>query len=353
MFASARANGRPGLGSSATISACASRSSVLVGAGHGHQLLQVAPREQRQVALADDDRDRLRLAARLGAQLQRQALGQVARADAGRLHALQPAQRAAQAGEQLVASARRRVLVDARRGRLRQPRGDLLQRVGQVAVVVERLDQHHAPRRASAARRRMPESWPRRWSCRLCVARVAVAVVESSPSLLRARLARRLADAVEVLALGAVLPVLALGGAELGRAVDRRHARRRRRRRRSSAARSASRSPARSALVSRSASGSNAGAASSSASRNGFCSSICSTSWCSSSVDSCSSRIDCCSCGVSARCCDRRTCRDGFMRSGERLARLTSGSARRGRPCGRRRCRRSRPACLRPAPGPR
>ena len=74
---------------------------------------------------------------------------------------------------------------------------------------------------------------------------------------------------------------------------------------------------------------------SSSASRNGFCSSICSTSWCSSSVDSCSSRIDCCSCGVSARCCDRRTCSEGFMRHGGRetdsLLHVTSGSVRRGR----------------------
>ena len=43
----------------------------------------------------------------------------------------------------------------------------------------------------------------------------------SSQSLLRARLAGRLADAVEVLALGAVLPVLAVGAAELGGAVDR------------------------------------------------------------------------------------------------------------------------------------
>ena len=33
MFASARANGRPGLGSSATISACASLQQLLVGAG--------------------------------------------------------------------------------------------------------------------------------------------------------------------------------------------------------------------------------------------------------------------------------------------------------------------------------
>ena len=41
---------------------------------------------------------------------------------------------------------------------------------------------------------------------------------------------------------------------------------------------------------------------SSSVSSSGFVASICSTSWCSSSVDSCSRRMDCCSCGVSARC---------------------------------------------------
>src|SRR6185436_12271490 len=52
---------------------------------------------------------------------------------------------------------------------------------------------------------------------------------------------------------------------------------------------------------------------SSSVSSSGLLASICSTSWCSSSVDSCSRRMDCCSWGVSARCCDRRTCREGFI----------------------------------------
>src|SRR5471032_1601178 len=52
---------------------------------------------------------------------------------------------------------------------------------------------------------------------------------------------------------------------------------------------------------------------SSSGSRNGFCSIICSISWCNSRVESCSSRMDCCNCGVSARCCDRRTCSEAFM----------------------------------------
>ena len=84
-------------------------------------------------------------------------------------------------------------------------------------------------------------------------------------------------------------------------------------------ARSVSRSPARS--VGRQALGERLerGAASSSASRKGFCSSICSTSWCSSSVDSCSRRIDCCNCGVSARCCESRTCSDGLQLVGHEL----------------------------------
>src|SRR6266702_7224490 len=52
---------------------------------------------------------------------------------------------------------------------------------------------------------------------------------------------------------------------------------------------------------------------SSSVSSNGFWEIAIDTSCCSSSVDSCSSRMDCCSCGVSARCCDRRSWRLAFM----------------------------------------
>ena len=66
----------------------------------------------------------------------------------------------------------------------------------------------------------MLESWLRRWSCRLVTGRVAIVLAEVVAVVLRPRRARRLADAVEVLALGAVLPVLTLGAAEL-RAVDR------------------------------------------------------------------------------------------------------------------------------------
>ena len=52
---------------------------------------------------------------------------------------------------------------------------------------------------------------------------------------------------------------------------------------------------------------------SSNRSSNGLSVRICSSSWCNSSVDNCSSRIDCCSCGVSARCCDTRSCSVCFM----------------------------------------
>ena len=46
---------------------------------------------------------------------------------------------------------------------------------------------------------------------------------------------------------------------------------------------------------------------SSSRSSKGLSDRICSSSWCNSRVDNCSSLIDCCSCGVNARCCDTRS----------------------------------------------
>jgi hypothetical protein len=140
--------------------------------------------------------------------------------------------------------------------------------------------------------------------------RVAIGVVDVAV-VLGAGLAGRLADAVEVLALGAVLPVLALGAAEFGRTVDRRHV--------VAAVAAAFGRPLGLALAG------TLGARQSLRQRlerrrglflsleEGFCSSICSTSWWSSSVESCSSRIDCCSWGVRARCCESRTCRDGFI----------------------------------------
>eukprot|EP01136_Pigoraptor_vietnamica_P012868 Opistho-1_new@53237 len=180
---------------------------LLVGAGGGHQLLAVAPGQQLEVVLADQDRDHLRLAARPGPQLQRQALRQVARTDAQRLQVVQPLQRAAQAVEQFLD--RDVVLVAG------QALGDLFQRVGQVAVLVERLDQHHHRAAVLVAQSHAAQL-------------VAQMVLQADPgaaalhgvelvAVVVAGLAGRLTDAVEVLALGAVLPVLALGGAEIGR----------------------------------------------------------------------------------------------------------------------------------------
>ena len=256
MLASARLNGRPGFGSSATISACASRSSSSSAPVTAHQPLQVAPGQQRQVVLADDDRDHLRLAARLGAQLQRQAFGQVACADAGRLHALQEAQRAAQTRQQLVVRLVGLVVDTLRAGLPAQLRGDLLERIGQIAVLVQRLDQHH-----HGGRVELVEAQVRQLRAQVVLERdrrrVAVALVELVAVVDGARLARRLADAVEVLALGAVFPVVAVGRAEFGavdrlRLVARRRSRTRRRARsrarlrarRSSCARPSARSPA-------------------------------------------------------------------------------------------------------------
>ncbi len=80
---------------------------------------------------------------------------------------------------------------------------------------------------------------------------------------------------------------------------------------------------------------------------------------------SCSSRIDCCNCGVSVRCCESLSCRECFIEvpdMGELVFKrqpvrqaatadcLKAGNARRGRPCGRFHYRQFRPACRRPAP---
>jgi len=109
---------------------------------------------------------------------------------------------------------------------------------------------------------------------------------------------RQLADAVEVVALGAVLPVVALGGAEVG-GVDARGFVA------AVVAGAAVGLGVRGGLDTVAAAGRCAGVgrverqvgagASSSGSRNGFCSIICSISWCSSRVESCSRRMDCCS----------------------------------------------------------
>jgi hypothetical protein len=338
MFASARANGRAGFGSSATIIACASRSSVSSAPVTAISFFRSRLASSGRWLLADDDRDRLRLRALARAQLQRQALGEVVRADPSRLHALQVAQRAAQLRDERLDRVAVAVVVEAEVGdeaAFDEARGDVLDRVGEVAVVVERIDEDED---GGGIRRREPH--PGELAAQVVLEslrdRVAVAVVGVVEVVVGPRRPGSLADAVEVLVLGAVSPSrrrypnsaaasIAVGSAASTPSPP------------GSAARSDSRSPARSATESGSASGSNAGAASSSTSRNGFCSSICSTSWCSSSVDSWSSRIDCCSCGVSARCCESRTWSVCFHGA----ATLPSGRCPQG----------ARPGCGGPAPG--
>ncbi len=183
----------------------------LAGTGECAQALEVALGQQLQMLLADQQRQRLRRAARTGAQLQAQAFGQVARAHARRLHAVQPVQRALQARAQILV---RLGVVDRHAQHLGQPRGDVVQRVGQVAVAVQRLDQDlqrsavlaaqahagHLPAQVLLQRDRAAAA------LELAVVRVGRgAAVEAGG----------LADAVEVVALGTVLPVLALGGAEV------------------------------------------------------------------------------------------------------------------------------------------
>ena len=101
----------------------------VVGVQDALQLGEVARREERQVL--GDDRERLgaerrRLRQRL--QLQREAFGGVARADAGRLEALQVAKRD-------------RELVRIDLELLREHLGHFLERDVQIAVLVERVDQ--------------------------------------------------------------------------------------------------------------------------------------------------------------------------------------------------------------------
>ena len=81
--------------------------------------------------VADNDRQLLRLAGRLCAQLQHQAFSQVPGADTGRIHALQPVPCDAQVVEQFFLA----VFIVGQRG------GDFFQAVLEIAVVIDRLDQ--------------------------------------------------------------------------------------------------------------------------------------------------------------------------------------------------------------------
>ena len=97
-----------------------------------------------------------------------------------------------------------------------QPLGNLFQRVGQVAVAVQRLEQH-------LERRAVVVAQPHAHDLR---AQVVLQRAGGSAAVLRLHViavalatagrcgGRHFADAVEVVAFGAVLPVLALGGAE-------------------------------------------------------------------------------------------------------------------------------------------
>ena len=264
-------------------------------------------------------------AGRLRPQLQRQAFAQRARAHAGGLQALQPLQRAAQPVVEFVARFR---AVQAQH--VGQPLGDLFQRVGQVAVAVQRFDQHLAARRG----RRRPAACPRSARAGGLAASRRRRGGPAAPC--RRRRPRRCRPLRWTAFRGCRRsrrarcrsPSRRARWCRTPRRGSRARPRRRRARRRGSRrrCRRRGRPPGARAAFRR-----GCGGESSSASRKGFWSSICPTSWCSSSVDSCSRRIDCCSCGVSARCCDRRTCSDGFMarRSGwpSRHARSTCALA--------------------------
>ncbi len=349
MFASARANGRPGLGSSETISACASRSRFSSApvtamsffrsrrASSGRWLLQTmiaiacaSPRGRvRSCSVRHSARSRAPTP--VGSMLCRKRRPQRSWVRIG------------SAGSS--SSSSLGVVGLERQAAFAQPGGDVLQRIGEIALVVERIDQHQHRRRIGIA-----EAHARQLAAQVVLQagdrRVAIGVVDVAV-VLGAGLAGRLADAVEVLALGAVLPVVALGAAEIGRAVDRRHVvaaavaaalrrplglalagvlgarqplRERLERRRAPLPRPRGRGSARaSARLPGAARASRAAAAGSTAAA-----------------------------AASARGAAR-----GEPAGTVSSPALTSGSSRRDRPCGRRRWRRSRPACLRRAPGPR
>jgi hypothetical protein len=101
-----------------------------------------------------------------------------------------------------------------------QPLGDVLERVGEVAVVVERVDEDE---HGGGVGRRQAHAAKLASQVILQALRggVAVAAIELVTVVVGTRLARRFADAVEVFAFGAVLPVFAFGAAEVGSAVDR------------------------------------------------------------------------------------------------------------------------------------
>ncbi len=162
--------------------------------------------------LTDLQGDDLRIAARPGTQLQAKTFAQVARTDARRVHAVQPLQRNLQLFEQLFARVR---ILGIQSQHVGQAQRDRVQAVVQVAVGVERLDQHlqRGPvgvRHAHAGHLRAQVLLQRD----LAFAAFEVATVVIARCGAGGR-TRQLADAVEVVGFGAVLPVFALGGAEV------------------------------------------------------------------------------------------------------------------------------------------
>ena len=166
------------------------------------------------MALADADRHRAGLAVGSLSQLQHQAVTQPGGAHTGGLQALQPLQRAVQSVGQFLAFLGGVLAVDAQG--LAQPLGDVFERVGQVAIFVERVDQHHhrggiLGRQAHAQQLAAQVVLQRRAGFgRLDRLVVVVAAARAAAGRWQ------FADAVEIVAFGAVFPVVALGAAELG-----------------------------------------------------------------------------------------------------------------------------------------
>ena len=119
---------------------------------------------------------------------------------------MQPAQCAAQARHQFVEGVFVRLV-------RQQAGGDLFERVGEVTVLVEGLDEHvdggHVLVAQAGAQQLLTQVLLQGDGQAVALERVGVVVA-------LALAGRAFADAVEVVALGAVFPVLALGGAQLG-----------------------------------------------------------------------------------------------------------------------------------------
>ncbi len=211
MLLSACVKGRPGLGSRPTISACASRSSS--------SSAPVAAISFFMSRRASSSRCRLQTTTATACAGLRGSVRSCSTRHSARSRAPTPvgsrlcSQHSAQRSRSSTSS-RPAVVVG-------EPLGDLLQRVGQVAVLVERVDQRGQRGGVlgceAHARELRAQVVLQRFGGGAALAALEVVAVFAGAGGL-AQLGQ-LGDAVEVLALGAVFPVVALGGAELG-AVD-------------------------------------------------------------------------------------------------------------------------------------